>query len=70
MGSSRSGVSWLAVAATIAMAVGACAVAASVMVASGALAPWVLAAGGFVSLALGFLGMWLFVRQRDSHLWR
>lgn len=69
MASGCNGVSWLAVAATVAIAAGACAVAASVMVAGGAIAPWVLAAGGCVSLSLGLMGMWIFVRRRDRHLW-
>lgn len=71
MSRSTRRVSCLAVAATIAVTVGVCAVDASVMapLALRGVSPWILVAGGSLALVLGLAGMWVLVRRRDRDLW-
>jgi len=63
--------SLLAAAATVVVALGVCAIAASVMAPAllSGVAPWALASGGVVALLAGLVGLWVYVRRRDKSLW-
>jgi hypothetical protein len=58
-------------AATVAVGLGVCSLAASVMapLALGDLTSWLLAGGGFVALIAGLVVLWVLLRERDLSLW-
>jgi protein-S-isoprenylcysteine O-methyltransferase Ste14 len=63
--------SLLAAAATVVVALGVCAIGASVMAPAliSGVDPWVLAGCGFLALLAGLLALWVYFRLRDRSLW-
>jgi ABC-type uncharacterized transport system permease subunit len=61
----------LAASATVVVALGVCAIAASVMAPAliSGVNPWVLTSCGFLTLIAGLVVLWVHVRRRDGSLW-